>query len=551
MGYFADTVSSYFKSLGSFYENTYYPALQRYTKYVAPQLSISSDSCNFVVTYKPPLTAGEIGIANIGLFNLPRITAIGRNPFCQPPPPPPPGAHKLPRICNCGAIITFGCTVTNDSPNDFTSSPGMGFLSYIVNGQPPPEGVLEFNYRYGNPFAVSADIPTVYVMNGFLNGKTLSVYYCSIIVSKEDQKNGYINVKLADTPNGKKINWGVVNVDCIGCEPQAIVDPPPPPKECCMCCCNDNANNNDALLKLILKRIGNLPATVPNNIADSNNKGTHSIESLAEMIFWHVKQMDAISGQYPIPITIKADPTDKDSKEQHLSLPNQAETLAEILGLLITTKRDTHANLIATIKGMTEAGMTKNIATQTLDVALANAEFLGYKLDHMKRSIPIAFTPGGKNVAEVLKPTSIDIISYENKDTTDLQDDLKKLLTMAARWNAQNWRALGHDAAKSLRNNLIEKPQTSIDTHNALKEETFAQFIKEAQVGFTTKPGVTDSTDPWGNPESEAPIIREIGTAADVTDANKNSTTPQTSADKNSIINAGNVQKISTILKSL
>ncbi|MCC5641260.1 hypothetical protein LC593_36785, partial [Nostoc sp. CHAB 5844] len=47
--------------------------------------------------------------------------------------------------------------------------------------------------------------------------------------------------------------------------------PPPPPDDCeCMCRCN-NDSNNDQLLRLILKRIGPLPAAVPNSLVKKNS----------------------------------------------------------------------------------------------------------------------------------------------------------------------------------------------------------------------------------------------------------------------------------------
>ncbi|MEH1853446.1 MAG: hypothetical protein V7L11_17660 [Nostoc sp.] len=286
--------------------------------------------------------------------------------------------------------------------------------------------------------------------------------------------------------------------------------PPPPniqPKEC-ECMCNDN------LLRLVLQRIGNLPATVPTNIADSTNTTTQTLQSIAEMIFWHVKQMDAISGQYPIPLTIKADPNVSGSKDTNLELPNIAETLAEILGLLIATKRDSHAGLVAGISALTEAGMIKNLATQTFDIAHANAEYLGYKLEQQKRTIPSAFTPNAKTITETLRPTNVDIVSYVNNDKVDLQDEIKKLTTMAERWNAQNWRSLGTSATAAiagLQKNFIDSPQAVTNVSNAVKEESFQQFLNEVQQGFTATPGVADKVDPWGDSPLDAPIVKEVG----------------------------------------
>ncbi|MCW5315635.1 hypothetical protein GTQ43_18000 [Nostoc sp. KVJ3] len=306
--------------------------------------------------------------------------------------------------------------------------------------------------------------------------------------------------------------WYVVEVfPDSTCKLQNDINPPPPPNiepQDCKCMCNDN------LVKLLLQRIGNLPATVPDNFASKTPKPI-TLDSLAEIAIWQAQQIDALAGQYPIPLTIKADPTDSNSKDQHLELPNQAEALAEILGLLVTTKRDTHATLVGIIKVLAESGMIKNLATQTYDVTHANAEFLGYKLEQVKRTIPSTFTPNGNNLAETFKETNIDITSYENKDSTDLQDDLKKLLQMAARWNAQNWRTIGANAAVSLAQNFMGNVDTVQNTHEAIKQETFADFLKEVEQGFTHAEGVTDANDPWGNPANEAPTVRQIGITAE------------------------------------
>ncbi|MHC5614103.1 MAG: hypothetical protein ACYTXA_24690 [Nostoc sp.] len=499
------------------------------------------DECNFGIAIQ----------GTLGFIKLPVLQVVYRNPDCQPPQPPPPPAipppqstrFKLPFICPCNVSISFGATIVGDN---FETVPGMGFFSYLADGTKPPIGVIEAVPRYSGFMASNGTI--ISSMNGLLNDKFLSVVYTAASFSESEQVSGYIDAVLPSFANGKVIAWGLMHVEPQGCKPfPPFIDPPPPPKPPMPECC-PGQSNNDQLLKLILQRIGNLPATVPVNIADSTNKTTQTLQSLAEMVFWHVKQMDAITGQYPIPITIKADPNDKNSKDQNLSLPNQAETLAEILGLLITAKKDTHANLIATIKCLGEAGMIKNLATQTFDIAHANAEFLGYKLEQKTRTIPSLFTPNGKNLAETLKETNVDIVSYVNADKTDLQDDLKTLLTMAARWNTQNWRALGTDAAKSLRDHFVDSPQTIANTSAAIKEETFGQFITEVQQGFTHTPGITDTTDPWGNDSSEAPIVRELGSSAvQQAAAAKGQTIPQdlssSGTNKKAITNIANILK--------
>ncbi|BBD64478.1 hypothetical protein NIES4072_18600 [Nostoc commune NIES-4072] len=308
---------------------------------------------------------------------------------------------------------------------------------------------------------------------------------------------------------------GYITIEKVGsqfhvfCGDYKVLPPPPakPKKKCCMSC-----DNNDALLKLILKRIGNLPASVPDYFT-KQNPSYISIESLAELMLWQMQQLDALMGSYPIKIEVEdTDLTKEGNQTQKLELPNQAELLAELLGLVITLKRDTHATLVTAIKAMGESGMTKNLATQTLDVTLANAEFLGYKLEQVKRKIPSLFTPGGANLEETLKEKEVEIVSYENTDKKDLQDDLKFLKTMAARWNAQNWRQVTGEPVESLKQSLFGNPDAIKDTHKENEQGDFNDFTEQAERGFIEISGITDTVNPWGRPYKERPKIREIGT---------------------------------------
>lgn len=300
--------------------------------------------------------------------------------------------------------------------------------------------------------------------------------------------------------------WYVTRFKTLAC-PQKI-DPPLPPELKNMDCCS----NLEALLKLTLKRIGSLPASVPDNFTKQNPTYIN-VQSLAELMFWQTQQLDALMGAYPIEIKIEDnDLTKEGNQEQKITVPNQAEAMAEILGLMLTIKRDTHTTLITAIKAMAEAGMSKNVAIKTLDVALANAEFLGYKLEQKEKEIPSLFTPGGKDITETLKEKNIKIITYENTDKKDIQDDLKTLLTMASRWNAQNWRAVGKsNPVEALKDHLFGKNEAIKKAAEPNKQDDFDTFTEQCERGFTEVSGITDATNPWGKPYTERPKIREIG----------------------------------------
>ena len=293
-----------------------------------------------------------------------------------------------------------------------------------------------------------------------------------------------------------------------------IIEPPPPKKrkkDKEMCC-----EKNDQLLRLILKRIGSLPANVPDNFT-KQNPAYINIDSLAELMLWQMQQLDALMGSYPIELEIEdTDLTKEGNQKQKISFPNQAELLAELMGMMISVKRDTHAGLITGIKGMIESGMSRKMAIQIFDLCMANAEYLGYKLEQKKIKVPFLFTPNGDNLEKTLQEKELEIVTYENKDKNDLQDDLKILKTMAARWNAQNFRALrDNNLGNALKEMLVSNGEKISQADQKSNDEDFGDFTEKAERGFTNITGIGDSVNPYGRPFEERPRIREIGRVED------------------------------------
>lgn len=480
--------------------------------------SITWDECNLTINTK----WGEFGY---------------RNPRCQPPPrptPPPGNGFYVGDICGCDTNVVFAFY-----EKDFVLSPGAGIGECLITGEICPTNLREQSLQSGDyarhrfephdpNLVIRFKLPYTVNNENIPIGDNITVFFCVFDFTYEEvlENNGYVNPTFPRFQNFRDWGlptqeavldvapWKVVAVNCIGCKPNEWFDPPPPKKkeECnCMGCCPD-VSNQDALLRLILKRIGSLPANVPDNFTKQNPTYLN-VESLAELLLWQMQQLDALMGAYPIKIEIEdTDSVQEGNQTQKLELPNQAEVLAELLGLLITVKRDTHATLVTAIKAMGEAGMTKNLATQTLDVVLGNAEFLGYKLEQVKRKIPSLFTPNGANLTETLKEKEVEIISYENTDKKDLQDDLQFLKTMAARWNAQNWRQVPGDPVESLKQTLFGNTDALKETHKENEQGDFNDFTEQCERGFIEVSGITDTVNPWGRPYKERPKIREIGT---------------------------------------
>ncbi|MBE9208833.1 hypothetical protein IQ244_20260 [Nostoc sp. LEGE 06077] len=319
--------------------------------------------------------------------------------------------------------------------------------------------------------------------------------------------------------------------------------PPPPPddKDCeCMCC-------DDSLLRALYAKVSRLynavgvddyPVSAPQWIT-KNNSPQISIANLTRFISYTVKQLDAISGNYPIKIKIQdADLTQEGNQEKTVTLPNAAEALAEIVGMLLAIRAETNATLIASVNGMVEAGSSKQTAFLAYEYAKANAEFLAYKGKQVEREMPFTFKPNESRLDQMMKPSTVKVKGFENDDKDDFTDTLAPLLEFAAMWKAQNFRNLGAaDPIEKLRTILKganeisgemskfrKDPPYKIDPENPdakpePKKNEWDIFVEEAEQGFIAKPGITDNTHPYSRPLEQRPRIREIGD--DTSDTNE------------------------------
>ena len=293
---------------------------------------------------------------------------------------------------------------------------------------------------------------------------------------------------------------------------------PPPVLNSDTCC-----PQNDKLLKAILKvvkenkkRIGEFPAEVPDSLV-AEQPTPIEIKSIADFISYAIIQMDALVGQFPIEMEIADfDLTKQGDQPKEIKLPNIAETLAEIMGLLCVLKMESQVNVETGIKGLIEAGQTKQAATISADVALANSEYLGYNLKKISKEIALSFTPGKEKLDEFLKEKKIDYATYENGESNDLKDSLAPLLQMAAMYRAQNYVNLASDAAQTasqLRGILESPDKIAEEIKKQSDEQNFKQWRDEIEEGFSKDPKMPQSgiDKPYGKDRTERPRIRKLG----------------------------------------
>jgi len=231
------------------------------------------------------------------------------------------------------------------------------------------------------------------------------------------------------------------------CTPPPKIEPPPPPpkKECCMSnCCPDNSNI-EALLKLILKRIGepktvtifdedlnrqgsqkanktpdnlneylklaverieianrimgieNFPVTVPDTMIEPFKEGVFAkafkfidgnkkrkLNTITEFIAWLSEQDSAVLGQFHQVIEFQ----NEDKKTSHIVLPNVAESLKEILLLVAQMAKQNNVQTELLFKLSGELLATRAAATKASKISEDIQDYLDYPTQTKSAKIP-------------------------------------------------------------------------------------------------------------------------------------------------------------------
>lgn len=173
-----------------------------------------------------------------------------------------------------------------------------------------------------------------------------------------------------------------------------------------------------------------LPATLIESIIKPSQEEDETVTISDSLSFqeWIFKQIDAISGQYPIKFDYKIKNENGEEKIETIEIPNSAEALTQILAILLAVSEESDMNLNATMRCLAEARSGANSAILAYDFARANAEYLGYRGKERKKEIDISFTPGSQTIRESLQPSKQKLIGWEFDDKESLIELIKKIL---------------------------------------------------------------------------------------------------------------------------
>lgn len=317
---------------------------------------------------------------------------------------------------------------------------------------------------------------------------------------------------------------------------------PPPPKERrkkkkeddVTCCPTTYANN--ALLKQLLAKVNKLsdivgvneyPASLPNSLISKDEgfigslipNANVNIPNLTKMLGWYFERFDEVMGQFEIPIEVKdSDPTTPGEQPVGFKLPNIAESIAEMMGLLLQSTINSETLVNMATRTLIETGQDKQQNFKNYMLTQAIVEYMGFEIKDKVQKLPMTFKPGGEGLEAMLQEGEIDVTISEFADTTDLRANLTDLLQAAAITRAVHWRKL--DAKGNMGNQIrdIIKAYSAISETigNRKKDDEgkddFEKFVEAAEIGFTTTVGITDTTNPYGASFDQRPKIRELGT---------------------------------------
>ncbi|NEO87909.1 MAG: hypothetical protein F6J87_27175 [Spirulina sp. SIO3F2] len=249
---------------------------------------------------------------------------------------------------------------------------------------------------------------------------------------------------------------------------------------------------------------------VPKNIKN-RKEGLRKITNIPDHTSWLFCQIEALIGNFPRKVTVEDTEIDEaGAQKATIELPNLAETLAEIYGLLLNTDTATDAILRASISTLAETLSIRQLAIKNFCEVESIAEFLGFAQKPIKKKVWFTADLSGKRIDQVLQPKQLEIVVNEfddEKEEFDYQTIAKTVFTTYAILSARYLNPVNMDNPEgSIKEDLI-KLKGLTDPED---EDEFDVWTERAEGGFTDAPGIKDIHNPYGRRFERRPRIRDI-----------------------------------------
>jgi len=204
------------------------------------------------------------------------------------------------------------------------------------------------------------------------------------------------------------------------------VPQPIPEREDPMGCCEETLE----LLEAIYSRLGvdEFPVKAPLLLTQESEEQA-DLENHAQLWEWSARNLDALMGQFPVKIKIKdSDPSTAGDQEVEVSLPNVAEALAELFGLVYQAEIGTDLNSEILLRLIPEVIATKNATITAQSYAKANASYLGYEGNTKEVYLDYNFDlENRQSLPQFLQETKKRVRVYRDESKESVADILAKL----------------------------------------------------------------------------------------------------------------------------
>ncbi|MFP4693823.1 MAG: hypothetical protein ACLFM2_08180 [Halothece sp.] len=251
-------------------------------------------------------------------------------------------------------------------------------------------------------------------------------------------------------------------------------------------------------------------------------------QNYSEFYSWFMKEVDSLAGQFPIDIEIEDNDLIKTGNQKlEISLPNIAETLAELVGIGATNQALSRAVLNTVLRDLTETGSARTLGIKNNYMLQAISEYLGYKVGKKEIEVPFTFNPvdtvdkkdskidhkGEESLQKALEPKTIKMDVEDNIDDRTLEQSLDILIEGARIVKAQNYRTVDAkgDVKQQLKS-IIKRAMEFIDSDDSgINDIDFDQWLEEVENEFsnTTK---SEPDQPYGKDRKRRPKIRRVDT---------------------------------------
>lgn len=277
-----------------------------------------------------------------------------------------------------------------------------------------------------------------------------------------------------------------------------------------------NANIND-----LSDTIGKTeyPVLVPSTfITDKINPNPpmQTIPNLTSFMGWQTRRIDELFGQFSVPLEFKPSPNLPGVSKE---IPNVAEGIGEIYGsqLHAATQLQTMINLQT--RTLIEVGQNKQQIFKNYMMTQSIMDYLGFAYSEKNHQVPMLFKPGEGDLFSMLTEHNQEIKGIETKKGESLRKDLQKLLEAAAIIKGIFWRKIDtKGTAKEVQDRVTDNIKKSSKLNRNINEkevdeqgkDKFDKFVDGAEVAFKDTPGITNTTEPYGDSFENRPNIKRL-----------------------------------------